>query len=655
MSTTVEERLSQLEDQTRRLHDRLERVEAWVNVPAPRAAPQVAAPGPTRVRSAPPVQPMSRPEPLPEHDLEELLGGRLLALVGGLAVLVGLAFLVALAVERGWLGEEARTVLAFVGSALLLGLGAWLHEHRGRTQASLAACGTGLAGLFLSLTAATVLYDLVPVGPALAGAFVFGAAGAALAVRWDATPIGGLGILGALAAPILTGATHNAQALLFLAIAEAAAVAVLVWRRWDWLRVAAVALVLIEIAVWTFDAEPTATRAFVVLALFGVLNLAAATAFELRADANPHAASLIIVVGNAAAVGLLGAWAVANSYQGSADTGIGWWLAGLGIGHAVAALLLLRAQPHNRTIATWLFGVGLVADDIHLGDPRDRGEHVPHGATDPGERDRVARDCGCDCARRGCVRNRCSLPRSRARGRVGRRSGRPRRGRPPARPPRRRCRRARLRASRSVARAVVRGAAGLARPRRRPVLAGGDRRRCGGGGCGACLEARSRSLRSRSAPARDGGRDGGRLPCLGRGREPLPARLGRSPGGQPRGARAGPGDRERVLEPARPRSPLGRAAARPPAASPRTLLAAPRRGRQGLPLRHGGARPRVPRPLVRRAGRPAPRRRVRIPALPPPRLEQPLRDSIGRSQALLSSRCDRAPRPDCGRSERREH
>src|SRR5256885_5762085 len=56
--------------------------------------------GPTRVRSAPPVEPMSRPEPLPEHDLEELLGGRLLALVGGLAVLVGLAFLVALRSEE---------------------------------------------------------------------------------------------------------------------------------------------------------------------------------------------------------------------------------------------------------------------------------------------------------------------------------------------------------------------------------------------------------------------------------------------------------------------------------------------------------------------------------------------------------------------------
>src|ERR671935_143313 len=215
MSTSVEERLSRLEE-------RLERLESWVQVPADRPAPRQAKPVAAKAAPAP-APPKPRPEPLPRRDLEELLGGRLLALVGGVAVLVGLTFLVALAVERGWLDEKARTVLAFIGSALLLGLGAWLHENRGRTQASLAACGTGLAGLFLSLTAATVLYDLVPVGLALAAAFVFGAIGAALAVRWDATPIGGLGILGALSAPFLTDAADNAQALLFLAIADAAA------------------------------------------------------------------------------------------------------------------------------------------------------------------------------------------------------------------------------------------------------------------------------------------------------------------------------------------------------------------------------------------------------------------------------------------------
>src|ERR671931_309659 len=282
MSTSVEERLSRLEE-------RLERLESWVQVPADRPAPRPAKPGAAKAAPAP-APPKPRPEPLPRRDLEELLGGRLLALVGGVAVLVGLTFLVALAVERGWLDEKARTVLAFIGSALLLGLGAWLHENRGRTQASLAACGTGLAGLFLSL-------------------------------------------------------------------AEAAAVAVLVWRRWDWLRAGAVALVLVQIADWAFSADPSIARGFPVLALFGALNLAAAVAFELRTKTDTRRATTLIIVGNAAVLGALGA-EVAGS-----RTSTGWWLAGLAVAHAAAGLLL-RLQPRNRTIAIWLFGVGLVAANV---------------------------------------------------------------------------------------------------------------------------------------------------------------------------------------------------------------------------------------------------------------------------------------------------
>src|SRR3954471_1805407 len=222
MSAIDEERLARLEDRMLWLQKRLERLESQLAAEAPEEKPQVAVAPPPAPRPAP--APVARPvRQAPKRDLEELLGGRLLALVGGVAVLVGLAFLVALAVQRGWLDEKARTALAFFGSAALLGLGVRLHEKRGQTQASLAAVGTAIAGLFLSLTAATVLYDLVPVGVALVGAFVVGTVGAALAVRWDATPIGGLGILGALGAPILTGATQDTQELVFLPAAHAPA------------------------------------------------------------------------------------------------------------------------------------------------------------------------------------------------------------------------------------------------------------------------------------------------------------------------------------------------------------------------------------------------------------------------------------------------
>jgi uncharacterized membrane protein len=165
------ERIGVLEQELRILNGKVAEIERVLGLEAePVQAPRPAAwpVSPEPVTTAPPAPLPTAPSRPPrrerqEIDLEELLGGRLLALVGGLAVVLGLAFLVALAVERGWLDEVARTSLAFAGSGALLVLGAWLHERRGRTQASLAAVGTGLAGLFLSLTAATVLYDLVPV------------------------------------------------------------------------------------------------------------------------------------------------------------------------------------------------------------------------------------------------------------------------------------------------------------------------------------------------------------------------------------------------------------------------------------------------------------------------------------------------------------
>src|SRR3954449_7602786 len=149
-------------------------------------------------RPAPPPRPPARPAapPRPRRDLEELLGGRVLAWVGGVAVLAGLAFLLTIAISRGWLGEGARTALAAVLSLGLLTAGVYLRERRGRNEAALAAPAVGLAGAFGTLVVAGNVYALVPVWVALAGAFATGAVAIALAVRWRAQAVGWLGLLG---------------------------------------------------------------------------------------------------------------------------------------------------------------------------------------------------------------------------------------------------------------------------------------------------------------------------------------------------------------------------------------------------------------------------------------------------------------------------
>src|SRR3954466_4194420 len=138
-----------VEDRIAALEERVARLE-----PGPRES----SPPPTRV-AGPPLT-ISRPAPArslpqrPRRDLEDFVGGSLLAWLGGIAVLAGLAFLLTIAISSGWIGEGARTVLARRLSAGLLGAGVWLREKKARTEASLAAAAVGVAGLFGTLVVA---------------------------------------------------------------------------------------------------------------------------------------------------------------------------------------------------------------------------------------------------------------------------------------------------------------------------------------------------------------------------------------------------------------------------------------------------------------------------------------------------------------------
>ena len=288
MSSTDASRLMALEAEVARLSRRIRALEgAPSDSRWDRIEPKVADPkAPLR---APAATPSPFPRVTPQHrdsapkpiNLEEVLGGRLLALVGGIAVLIGLALFVALAVDRGWLDVTTRIVLAFAGSGVFAA-GVAIGERRGRTQASLALVGTGIAGLFLSLTAGTAQYDLIPVGVALPAALGIGALATAVALRWDSRTIGGLGILGSLLAPVFLAADPTHETLVFLAVAFASSAAVLVWRRWEWLRIGAFAVAIAQIVYWVVDASPSDLAIVVVLSVFGALSLVSALGFELR-------------------------------------------------------------------------------------------------------------------------------------------------------------------------------------------------------------------------------------------------------------------------------------------------------------------------------------------------------------------------------------
>ena len=390
-----QERIEQLEVQVRELHRRVRTLEKRERAGVPMAPKRVAESPPATAPSHPapaasPAPPTIRPAAMPvwgnvsltsvaerlgapdRESMEDMLGGRVLAWVGGLAVLLGVVFLFAMAASRGWIGEGARVAIAAFASTGLIVAGVWLHERKGRTDAALAALATGVSAMFVTITVAAQVYDLVPDLVAIAMAVATGALATALAVRWESQGIGALGILGALVAPVLAGAEPEGASVAILFVALASAAGVLLRQRWDWLALTAFAVSVPQWGAYLFgDAGPAA--AIVTLAGFGGLGIVLAVGHEIRAGADsirPSSAFLLAL--NALVVAGAGWLALELMHEpGLAKA----WLVAAAAAHIAVGLAAPRLArvSHDLGLLSLLLGVllgnvafGLIADGVVL-------------------------------------------------------------------------------------------------------------------------------------------------------------------------------------------------------------------------------------------------------------------------------------------------
>src|SRR4051794_19164724 len=264
------------------------------------------------------------------RDLEDLVGRRLLGWAGAGAIVVGLAFLVAIAVDRGLLGPSARVALAAAASGLLIGVGGWLYERHGRTQAALAAVGTGVCGGYLAIVGGTKLYDLIPTTAGLVAAAAIGVFTVPLALHWNSRTLVALAIGGGLLAPLMVGADPSGLTIAFELTVLATAVALLLWRRWEWLSVGCFALTAPQVMAWTAT-HPTPSATLVALSAYCGLIAVAALGYELRVPAARLRASTTgLLVGGAIVSAGCGYWALRSA---DADALANAWLATLAIVH----------------------------------------------------------------------------------------------------------------------------------------------------------------------------------------------------------------------------------------------------------------------------------------------------------------------------------
>ena len=228
-------------------------------------------------------------------DLEERLTGRALALVGGIALVLGAILFLSLAFSRNWIGPEGRVVIGLVAGGASLAGGAALIERRNRLLGHVLT-PLGLAVISISLVGATRLYALIPIELGLSLALASAAIAAVIAIRSNSQLVAGFGLVAVLAAPPLLGATPDLATLAFVGVALVGTTAIALWRTWSWLPPAAFLLAAPQAASWMVG-RPDPSLALPASVVFWVLNEVAAGGEEFRRrrnDLSPSAASLLV-------------------------------------------------------------------------------------------------------------------------------------------------------------------------------------------------------------------------------------------------------------------------------------------------------------------------------------------------------------------------
>ena len=199
--------------------------------------------------------------------------------VGVLLSLIGLGFLLGVALEQGWitLTIEVRHILVAWFGVLLLVLG-W--RARGRNPIyGLSLQGGGIAVLYLTTYVAHAVNDLLPATAAAAAVIAITVGAGVLAVLEDARSLAVLGIIGGFLAPVLAYSDAEDHVIVFgfYVILSAAIVAVAWFKIWPELNLLGLGLTLGVSIFWLAEryeqADWTTTQPLIALLVFMYLTI----------------------------------------------------------------------------------------------------------------------------------------------------------------------------------------------------------------------------------------------------------------------------------------------------------------------------------------------------------------------------------------------
>jgi uncharacterized membrane protein len=170
----------------------------------------------------------------------EQVPGDWFARIGGLAILIGVAFFLALAFDNHWIEATGQVVIGITAGLFFLSIGEyWQKEYKLWSQS---ISGTGIAILYASIYAAFGIHELINAYIAFAILIVITFTTAGLSLRYHALPLAVLAVIGGLATPLFFNKDLPEVHLMipYILILDLGVLVLASLRNWRWLTLIAV-------------------------------------------------------------------------------------------------------------------------------------------------------------------------------------------------------------------------------------------------------------------------------------------------------------------------------------------------------------------------------------------------------------------------------
>lgn len=297
-------------------------------------------------------------------DLEKFIGENLINKIGIAVLVLGLGFLVRLAIVNEYINEVGQVLLGIASGGALMFIA---HRLRNKLRAfSSVLVAGGISVLYFTIAIAFHEYTLFTQTQAFAIMVVITALAVVFSIAYDRRELAVIALIGGFAAPFMvsTGEGNFKVLFTYLLILNVGMLVLALLKRWNIVHLVAYGLTLLLFGTWAIDPYTDLTPrpwkwGFLFATGFHLVFFAMAVGFNLRYNLKFRPLEFALLIGNTATYYAVGMHFLTDAPSYPMQKWTGLFTAALGLFHIVFAFVFYRRKQVPRNLVLLLIGLAL--------------------------------------------------------------------------------------------------------------------------------------------------------------------------------------------------------------------------------------------------------------------------------------------------------